>query len=121
MSCSQPTGGGKAVALNLPDSQAKILRCTLGICLDGVRGDLKAPEPMPEPERARREAEAYERLLAALDRGEITLPDDEARKAVEAIVLAVEKDTEYLRLFAEHDALSSLLDLLDGVDPEARQ
>ena len=120
MSCSQPTGDGKAAPLDLPDSQAKILRDTLGICLGGVRGDLKVPESMPNPERARREADAYARLLAALDQGSITLPDQEAREAVEEIVRSFEKDEDYLRLVAEHDALSRLLDLLGGTKAEAR-
>ncbi len=120
MSCSQPTGDRASVPLELPDSQAKILRDTLGICLDGVRGDLRAPESMPNPERARREADAYERLLAALNQGSITLPDQEARETIEVIVLALEKDNDYLRLVAEHDALSRLLDLLGGVKAEAR-
>jgi hypothetical protein len=120
MSCSQPTGDRASVPLELPDSQAKILRDTLGICLDGVRGDLKAPESMPNPEQAGREASAYERLLAALDRGSITIPDQEAHEAFEVIVLSFEEDHDYLRLAAEHDALSRLLDLLGGVKAEAR-
>lgn len=120
MSCSQPTGDRASVPLHMSDSQAKILRDTLGVCLDGVRGDLKVPDSMPEPERARRETDAYERLLAALDRGSISLPDLEAREAITVVVLALERDTEYLRLAAEHDALRRLLDLLGGIKTGAR-
>lgn len=120
MASQHDTGDRATVPLEPPDSQAKILRDTLGICLDGVRGDLKTPELMPNPERARREADAYERLLAALDQGSIALPDQEAREAVAVIVLAFEKDNEYPRLIAEHDALVGLLDLLGGVSAEAR-
>lgn len=112
MATQHDTGGGEAVPLELPGSQVKILRGTIGICLGSVRSDLKTPELMPKPERARREAEAYERLLGALDRRSITLPDAEARKAVEALIFGVEQDTDYLRLVAEHDALSCLLVLL---------
>jgi hypothetical protein len=120
MSCSQPTGDRAAVPLELPGSQAKILRNTLRTCLVGAWGDLKTPELMPNPERARREASAYARLLAALDGGSITLPDEEAREAIEQIALAFEKHVDYRRLVAEHDALFGLLDLLGGVKAEAR-
>jgi len=120
MSCSQPTGGTEAVALDLPDPQRKILRSTLTSCLEGVSGDLKQPERPPEPVRAKREADAYKRLLAALDIGEIALPDEAARRAVEAMALAIEEDTDYRQMVAEHDALFGLLDLLGGVKAEAR-
>lgn len=120
MSCSQPTGGSEAVALDLPDSQRKILRSTLTDCLEGVSGDLKHPERLPDAEKAQRESDAYRRLLAALDAGEITLPDEAAREAVEVMVVAVEEDTNYWEIIAEHDALFGLLDLLGGVEAEAR-
>jgi hypothetical protein len=120
MSCSQPTGGTEAVALDLPDPQRKILRSTLTSCLEGVDGDLKQSAPWPEPARAEQEADAYRRLLAALDAGTIALPDEAAREAVEGIALAVEEDTDYRQLVAEHDALFGLLDLLGGVKTEAR-
>jgi hypothetical protein len=119
MSCFQPTGGTEAVALDLPDPQRKILRSTLASCLEGVDGDLKQSEHLPEPARAKREADAYRRLLAALGAGEIALPDEAAREAVEAMALAVEEDTDYRQLVAEHDALFGLLDLLGGVKAEA--
>jgi hypothetical protein len=120
MSCSQPTGGTKAVALDLPDPQRKILRSTLTSCLEGLSGDLKQSRHLSDPERARQEADAYRRLLAALDGREIALPDEAARQAVEAMVRAIEQDTDYRRLVSEHNALFSLLNLLGGVDAQAR-
>lgn len=119
MSCSQPTGGTEAVALDLPDAQRKILRSTLTICLEGVSGDLKQSGQMPDPERAQGEADAYSRLLAALDAGEIMVPDESARAMVEAMAIAIEQDTDYARLVAEHDALFGLLDVLGGVKAKA--
>ena len=119
MSCSQPTGGTEAVALDLPDPQRKILRSTLTSCLEGVNEDLKQPERLSVRVDVEREAGAYGRLLAALDAGEITIPDEAARQAVEALALAIEKDTDYRQLVAEHDALFGLLDLLGGVKAEA--
>lgn len=89
------TGGGDAVPLDLPAPQVKILRGTLMTCLKGVSEDLKSGKPMPNPERARREADAYERLLVALDRSEIVLPDEAARMAVEGMAKASDEDANY--------------------------
>jgi hypothetical protein len=119
MATQHDTGGGEAVPLDLPDPQVKILRGTLTDCLEGVSGDLEAPEQMPNPEKARREADAYERLLAALADGVIVLPDEAAREAVEVMVLAVEEDTDYQQIIAEHDALFGLLALLGGTEARA--
>lgn len=116
MATQHDTGGGEAVPLDLPDPQVNILRSTLTSCLEGVSGDLKTPERVPDPEKARREADAYERLLAALDEGRITVPDEAAREAVEVMVLAAEEDTNYQEIIAEHDALFGLLALLGGVE-----
>jgi hypothetical protein len=69
---------------------------------------------------AQREADAYRRLLAALDAGEIALPDEGAREAVEAMILGGEEGTNYRQIIAEHDALFGLLDLLGGVEAQAR-
>lgn len=101
MAVPHDTGDGEAVALDFPDSQVKILHRTLTICLDGVSGDLKIPRQVPNPARARREADAYERLLAALKVGKLVLPDEAARKAVEVMVLAIEEDTDYQQIIAE--------------------
>jgi hypothetical protein len=120
MSCSQPTGGTEAVALDLPDSQRKILRSTLTSCLEGVSEDLQHPERVPNAPQAQREADAYRRLLAALDAGEVALPDEASRETVEAMALAVEEDTSYREIIAEHGALVRLLDLLGGVEAAAR-
>jgi hypothetical protein len=118
-SCSQPTGGDEAVALDLPGSQRKILRSTLTSCLEGVSGDLKEHERLPDPEKAQQEADAFGRLLAALDVGTISLPDEEARETVEAMVTSIEKDSDYARVIAEHDALFGLLWLLGGTEEAA--
>jgi hypothetical protein len=77
-----------------------------------VNGDLLQSEQLADSEQAEREAGAYKRLLAGLDRGEIDLPDDAAREAVEVMVLAIEGDTSYAKIIAEHDALFGLLALL---------
>jgi hypothetical protein len=114
MADQNPTGEERAVPLDLPAEQKTILRGTLTSCLEGVSGDLKTPDRVPDPDKARREADAYTRLLAALDQGRMVVPDDAAREAVEAMVLSVEEDTDYQQIIAEHDALFGLLSLLGG-------
>ena len=59
--------------------------------------------------RARREADAFERLLAGLDRGEIVIPDEGAREAVEAMATAADQENNYAKVVAEHEALFGLL------------
>lgn len=102
-------GGGRPVYLDLPASQVKILRDMLTTCLLGVKGDLRTPRRLPDPAKARREAEAYERLLAGLDRGEILVPDEVAREAIEAMATSADEDNNYAEIVAEHEALFGLL------------
>jgi hypothetical protein len=114
MADQNPMGGGAIVSLDLPDPQVKILRSTLTTCLEGVRGDLETPERLDDPEKARREADAYERLLAGLDRGEIIVPDEPAQEAVEAMATSADEDNNYAEIVAEHVALYELLARLGG-------
>jgi hypothetical protein len=114
MADENPTGGRRAVPLGLPAEHVAIVRLDLEVCLEGVEGDLEMPERMPNPEKARREAEAYKRLLAGLDRGEIVLPDEIARETLKERVVAVDNATEYARVVVEHDALHGLLAVLEG-------
>ena len=78
-------------------------------CLVGVRGDLANPAGVPNPEKARDEANTYKRLLSGLIRGEITVPEEPARLAIEAIAVETDRENEYTRVVAEHDALRWLL------------
>jgi hypothetical protein len=112
MADGNPTGGGRMALLDLPPKHVTILRRTLSDSLAGVRDDLKAPERMPSPAKATREAAAYKRLLRALSYGWIKLPDEAAREAVAAIAAASDKQNEYEAVVAEHDALHGLLDRL---------
>jgi hypothetical protein len=102
-------GGGRPVRLDLPSPQVKILQSTLTTCLWGVRSDLRAPHLVPDPAKACREADAFERLLAGLDCGEVVVPDEAAREAVEAMAISVDQENNYARVVAEHEALFGLL------------
>ena len=59
-----------------------------------------------------READAFRRLLTALDRGEIELPDDEAREALSRAAEGYDEASGYERVVAVHDAHHALLSVL---------
>jgi len=105
----QNSMGGTPVHLDLPESHERILRGALTTCLAGVRSDLEAPRPLPDPTKAHREAAAFERLLAGLDRGEIVVPDKAAHEAVEAMATSADQENNYAKVVAEHEALFGLL------------
>jgi hypothetical protein len=109
MADQNPMGGGRPVHLDLPEPQVKILQSTLTTCLLGVRSDLKAPHPVPDLARACREADAFERLLAGLDCGEVVVPDEAAREVVQAMATSVDQENNYAKVVAEHEALFGLL------------
>jgi hypothetical protein len=118
MANSNPTDGGKVVPLDLTDSQITILRETLATCLGGVRGDLKAPDNGVNLVRASQEADVYERLLRSLDWGELVVPDEAARAAIEVMAIASDEESNYAEVIANHDALFGLLDRLGGIKVE---
>lgn len=120
MANPNPTDGGKVVPLDLTDGQVEILRKILAACLEGVRGDLKTPDGAVNVAQAGQEADAYERLLGSLDWGEVVVPDEAARAAVEAMAIAADAENNYAEVIAKHDALFGLLDQLGGVRVEER-
>ena len=68
------------------------------------------PEKMRNPELARQDAEAFERLLSG--RGpavSVLVPDETARAVIEAAAHAYDEASEYAEIVANHDALHGLL------------
>ena len=114
-----PTSGRRAVPIDLPADHIAILRSNLSDWLDCVREDLDRPERMRERERARREADAFDRLLIGLDRGEILLPDEDARAAIEAAAESHDRESSYVEVATTHDAHHGLLALLGGPSDES--
>jgi hypothetical protein len=108
--------GARPMPLDLAAKHKPILRSCLNDWLHGVREDLKAPEKLQHPDEAQREAEAFERLLAALATGQIVLPDEAARAAVEAAATDHDEESNYQEVAANHDALHALLGVLGGSD-----
>lgn len=114
MANENPMGGARPVPLDLPAKHIPVLRACLTGWLEGVREDLNAPEKLRRPDKARREAQAFERLLVALAIRKIVLPDEAAR---EAVAVATEDDdaaSNYREIAANHDALHALLGVLEG-------
>lgn len=113
MADQNPTCERRVVPVALPSEQVAFLRSELMSWLAGVRDDLETPDKLGDPGRSVREAATYERLLAALDRGEIVLPDEEARSAVVAAAAAQDETNKYAEVVAIHDAHQALIELLD--------
>lgn len=107
-------GGTRPVPLDIAAKHIPVLRACLTGWLEGAREDLKAPERLDHPDKAQREAEAFERLLAALAVGRIVLPDEAAREAVAVATADDDEANNYREIAANHDALHALLDLLGG-------
>jgi hypothetical protein len=114
MATDHPTGGERVVPLEIPTKHIPVLRACLTGWLEGAREDLKAPERLQHPDKAQREAEAFERLLAALAMGQIVLPDEAAREAVAVAVADDDEANNYKEIAANHDALHALLGVLGG-------
>jgi len=113
MADQNPTGRGSAVALNIPADQVRFLRETFAGARAGVRDELENSERLKNPDRLRREAAAYGRLLAALDEL-VIVPDHDVREVVTSLAQVIDGSNEYERVIAEHEALHGLLDQLGG-------
>jgi hypothetical protein len=114
MANENPMGGTRPVPLDLAAKHIPILHACLTGWLEGAREDLKAPEQLPQPDKAHREAEAFERLLVALATRQITLPDEAAREAVAVATADDDEANNYKEIAANHNALHALLGVLGG-------
>ena len=113
MATDNPTGRGSAVALTIPTHHAGFLRDILDACREGAEGDLaQAGERHPHRERVRREADAYGRLLKALESRAI-VPDDDVVGVVAKLAEQTDASNDYEQVVLEHRALCGLLGLLE--------
>jgi hypothetical protein len=113
MANENPKGARRAVPHDLSAQHVAILRGHFAACLEGAEGDLETPERLRNPDKLRSDADAYKRLLAALKRGDVLIPDEAARVAVKEMAVAADEATDYAAVVAEHDALHGLLALLE--------
>jgi hypothetical protein len=111
MANQNPTAGPRVVPIDLPAAQTEILRDELLGWLAGIEEDL-ATEQLPDPGADAREADAFRRLLTALDRNEIALPDEEAREEMRRAAEGYDEASGYERVLAVHDAHHALLSVL---------
>jgi hypothetical protein len=111
MADQNPTADPRVVPVDLPDAQVVILRRELLGWLDGIELDLGHPEPLEDAQATVREADAFRRLLSAIDRSEIELPDEDARDALGKAAEGYDEASGYERICAVHDAHHALLSL----------
>lgn len=112
MADQNPMADPRVVPIDLPPAQTEILRRELLGWLAGLELDLAHPEPLDDPAASVREAEAFRRLLTAIDRSEIELPDEDARRALGQAAEGYDEASGYERVVAVHDAHHALLSLL---------
>ncbi len=109
MADQNPTGAGDAVALTIPAAHRKFLRSLFEIARAGIREELaQYPKQLKEPRSLHREETVYEKLLAALDSGTI-VPDPDVRDVLRDLAEIYDRENEYERVIAEHEALHGLL------------
>ncbi|MBS1842856.1 MAG: DUF3631 domain-containing protein [Actinobacteria bacterium] len=111
MADQNPTAGPRVVPIDLPPAQTEILRDELLGWLAGIEEDLETDRPTP-PSAVAREADAFRRLLAALEHCAIELPDEEARRALSRAAEGYDAASNYAHICAVHDAHRALLSLL---------
>ncbi|MGH2939405.1 MAG: hypothetical protein ACRDPE_14955 [Solirubrobacterales bacterium] len=109
MADQNPTADPRVVPVDLPPSQTEILRSELLGWLAGLELDFAHPEPLEDPEASVREADAFRRLITALDRSEIEIPDEDALDALGKAAEGYDEASGYVRVCAAHHALLSLL------------
>jgi hypothetical protein len=114
MADENPTGDPRVEPINFSDELIDLLKQEVCGWLAGVEEDLETPDGLPDPEASVREAAVFRRLLAALDRREITLPDEEARATIEKAAEGYDDAAGYTLATLRHDAHHALLDLLGG-------
>lgn len=114
MADENPKGAPRAVPIIFSDPLVDLLKQEVHGWLAGVEEDLETPEGLKDPEASVREAAVFRRLLEALDRREVMLPDEEARTTIERATEGYEEAAEYTLATLRHDAHLALLDLLGG-------
>lgn len=114
MADNHPTGHGSAVSLKITAADAEFLRRLFTMALEGIRDELdNYPDDLREPDHLHREEGIYEALLAALD-GEPVVPDHYIRQVLRDLTEMNDRENEYARAVAEHEALLGLRGQLTG-------
>jgi hypothetical protein len=107
MAADNPTGGERAVPLSIVPEQAEWLRDRLSGFIADLERDIRMLPDHPGAAKWRADADAYGRLAAGLDAGEI-VPDDRIKGLVREWADAHDRALHYERVVFEHDALLAL-------------
>jgi hypothetical protein len=108
MATHNPTGDGDPLVLTIPAKHRKFLRRVFEMARDGIRQERdEFPHTLREPTRLRREEAVYDHLLSALD-GERLHVDADVRDVLTDLALMIDRENEYRRVVAEHEALLGL-------------
>jgi hypothetical protein len=102
-------GGEHAVPLSIGPEQAEFLRRELTGFKDGLEDDAQTHPYRPDVWGWLVKAEAYGRLIAGINAGEI-VPDDHVRQLVREWAEAHDDAEHYERVVFEHDAIAALRD-----------
>ncbi|HET7589265.1 MAG TPA: hypothetical protein VFK14_03630 [Solirubrobacterales bacterium] len=114
MSCPNPTGRGFAVPLRTPERHRGFLLETFSLGRAVIAESLARPKTLADLPRKQREADVYDRLIAAIREGSIIVPDPDVRRVVELLLEVNDHEADYGRVVAEHAALVGLLDQIGG-------
>lgn len=98
--------------VDLPPPHIGVLQGIFTASWHGLQRDLQHARGSKNPEEALREASVFARLLAGLERGEVSGPDEAACKTLRELMIAADVTNDHARIAAEHDALQGLLDQL---------
>lgn len=107
MASTDPTGGERAVLLTLPSDQAEYLQEELSGFKSCLEADVRRFRDHPRAGKWLTDAEAYGRLAAGIEAGEV-VPDDRIRRLVREWAEGHDDAEEYERVVFEHDALLGL-------------
>ena len=112
MADQNPTADPRVVPVHLPVSQTEILRDELSGWIAGIEEDLEEGLRPSDRKSVIREGKAFGRLLTALHHGEIELPDEAARSALDRAAEGYDEASDYERVVAVDDAHRALLSVL---------
>lgn len=110
MATRNPTGDGASITLSVRPCDRDFLRRLFAAASDGLRDELDgfADQLREPPDQLLSEEAAYGQLLDGLG-GSPVFPDLAMRDAVAGLARAIDRENQYPRVLAEHDALHGLL------------